>query len=311
MKYRLVELIREHASALEPVPTHVAPRLRPLEGIRAVLFDVYGTLFVSGSGDIGAADAADRARAFVDALAAVGLEFHDDGSAGVERLHQCILSEHERLRREGVPFPEVDVVEIWQQALNSLKTEGTISGSLEETDWPRLAVEYEMRTNPVWPMPDCAETLQRLQEAGFLLGLVSNAQFFTPLLFPALLGKSRAELGFDDRLQWFSYQHRRAKPGTELYELARETLQRQFGVAAEQTLYVGNDKRNDVAPAARVGFRTALFAGDRRSLRLREDDPTVADVEPDLVVTTLLQLVECLERPTAGGQPHTFRPDGE
>jgi putative hydrolase of the HAD superfamily len=43
-----------------------------------------------------------------------------------------------------------------------------------------------------------------------------------------------------------------------------------------------------------MGFRTALFAGDRESLRLREDDNRCSEVEPDLVLTKMTQLPETL-----------------
>ncbi len=61
-------------------------------------------------------------------------------------------------------------------------------------------------------------------------------------------------------------------------------------MAPEEILYLGNDIRNDIWPAQAEGFRTALFAGDRRSLRLRADDPDCGNVRPDWVVTGLEQL---------------------
>ena len=51
---------------------------------------------------------------------------------------------------------------------------------------------------------------------------------------------------------------------------------------------------NDIAAAAAVGFCTALFAGDQRSLRLRTNDKRVGNVQPDLVLTELPQLIDCL-----------------
>jgi len=51
---------------------------------------------------------------------------------------------------------------------------------------------------------------------------------------------------------------------------------------------------NDILPAQRIGFKTALFAGDKRSLRLRPDDARCEDIVPDIIVTDLLQLVEYL-----------------
>jgi putative hydrolase of the HAD superfamily len=123
--------------------------------------------------------------------------------------------------------------------------------------------------------------------------VVSNAQFYTPEAFPALVRQTLAELGFAHDLQFYSYQHGRAKPGEALYRLAAASLQRR-GILTERALYVGNDMRNDIAPAARLGFRTALFAGDARSLRRREGDPLCAGVVPDLVVTDLIDLLHCV-----------------
>jgi putative hydrolase of the HAD superfamily len=53
---------------------------------------------------------------------------------------------------------------------------------------------------------------------------------------------------------------------------------------------VGNDKLNDIWPATQLGLKTALFAGDQRSLRLRENDVRCSGLEPDLVITRLSQL---------------------
>ena len=66
------------------------------------------------------------------------------------------------------------------------------------------------------------------------------------------------------------------------------------GISAEQVLYVGNDLLNDVMAAASVGFRTALFAGDQRSLRWRSGDARVEGIQPDVVITHLPQLLDCL-----------------
>ena len=58
---------------------------------------------------------------------------------------------------------------------------------------------------------------------------------------------------------------------------------------------MGNDMLNDILPARSVGFRTALFAGDKRSLRLRRDDPRCNNLKPDMILTDLIQLVGLLD----------------
>ena len=49
----IIDRMRALCRPLLPEPSGERARLVPLPGIRAVLFDVYGTLLISGSGDIG------------------------------------------------------------------------------------------------------------------------------------------------------------------------------------------------------------------------------------------------------------------
>jgi len=181
---------------------------------------------------------------------------------------------------------------VWREVLAGLGGELRAAPSSDDA-LRRLAIEYETRVNPVWPMPAAGQCLRRLAAAGKVLGIVSNAQFFTRELFPALLGATTNELGFAAQRQIYSYEHLRAKPGEFLYQLAVAAYD-EAELAPQEVLYVGNDMLNDITPAARLGFRTALFAGDARSLRLREDDPRVAGVTPDAILTNLGQLEEII-----------------
>ena len=77
------------------------------------------------------------------------------------------------------------------------------------------------------------------------LGIVSNAQAYTPLLFEAFFEDDMAALGFEDMLCIWSYEHGTAKPGKMLYELCAERLLALDGIRPNQVLYIGNDRRND------------------------------------------------------------------
>ena len=288
--------IRSLAQPLAPLPTGETPHLTALPEIKAAVFDVYGTMLVSGSGDVGTAFqgdvAAGRAAALVAAAAACECDISEtEAAALVERLKQTIQAEHARLKAAGTVYPEIDIRRMWQAVWRERGAPGSQPG--RELDWERLALEYEMRVNPVWPMPGIESLLTQLVEGGVLLGIVSNAQCFTPWVLEVLLGHSPAELGFRENLQFYSYRYDAAKPGSFLYEMAADALLAE-GIEPKQTIYIGNDMLNDVLPAAQVGFRTALFAGDKRSLRWREGDPRVAGVRPDIVITELSQLAECI-----------------
>ena len=99
-------LIRARSAPLDPVPTETEPHLERLDGVKAVLFDVYGTLGISGSGDVGVNAAAGRSDAFVTSLQAAGLPADIDGDAGVAALRAAIEADHAAAKARGVDYPE-------------------------------------------------------------------------------------------------------------------------------------------------------------------------------------------------------------
>ena len=283
----LIALIRRLAQPLAPQP--VAPedggaaRLGPLAGIRGVLFDVYGTLLISAAGEIGHGGSPEAKRAaMAAALDDAGLA-HDPrtppAAALVHDLEAAIHGAHATAIGNGVADPEVDLRVIWRRLLPAVS--GTAAA--------RAAVSYECRSNPVWPMPGAARVVAALQ-AHLPVGIVSNAQFFTPLALAALL----PQVSFDPKLVVWSFVQGEAKPSTRLYAHAAQRMARHHGHRPEQLLMVGNDLRNDILAARRAGLRGALFAGDARSLRLRRADPACAGLQPELVLTELPQLPAAL-----------------
>ncbi|RIL03931.1 MAG: HAD family hydrolase [Proteobacteria bacterium] len=303
---RLIASVRKLCSPLDPIPSGIEPNIPELHGIRAVLFDVYGTLFVSHSGDIGTTSSEACETSFRQALAACGITSNDtEVPLYISRFGELNREQREALHQEGIDFPEMDVVEIWQQLLGELMASHRIRLPQWGADRPealirQLAVEYEYRLNPAWPMPGLESTLDSLHLGGIKYGIISNAQFYSPLLFTALAGKSSKELGFQESLVIWSYEHRAVKPSAILFEQASDRLEFIHGISANETLFVGNDKLKDVWAASQHGMKTALFAGDSRSLRLHESDQRCTGFTPDLTITDLTQLVDSL------GLPHSY-----
>ena len=283
-----IEIIRRHCRELVPQPTHVAARLDPLPNIQAVLFDIYGTLLVSGAGDITLQTGTSNGDAFRAALIECGLPREAASPLSAERLREKIAEHHARSRSRGVATPEVDLVAVWRDVLAEIG--GTAASQL---DAEQLAVEYEVRINPVWPMPGIVDCLDDLRSRGLPLGIVSNAQAMTAELFPALLDQTLDELGFDPQLRFFSYRFGESKPGAAMFAAAADQLA-QRGIPTDRTVYVGNDMLNDIWAASQFGFRTILFAGDNRSLRLRTEDETVRGCAPTAIITDLASIADCL-----------------
>ena len=345
MHQELKERFRRQASPLECIPTGESPVLKRLSGIRAVVFDVYGTLIISGVGDIGVDDGVIAPERILDALEQSGVQWMAQGAGeageGVEAgealdvneageagtinsggtgdsggtggtstniIHaQKVLDLYNEtvneLSREaiakGIHTPEPDIRNVWSRVLESLKDQKLIQfdsrfdGLLRTAE--TLSLEFEIRMNPTWPMPNMTHVLDRLHAKSYDLGIISNSQFYTPIMIEAYADRTLRDLGFSSGLLHWSYEVGLKKPSITFYRRFLEKMVRHHPtLQPEEILYVGNDMRKDILPAQTLGFKTALFAGDQRSLRWRRDDPTCKTLEPDLVVTDLMQIAECL-----------------
>ena len=271
--------IQQYIHRLAPIPTSLTPSGTLIPDLRCVLFDIYGTLFISGSGDISLTGQGSSQ------METIRLLLNKYGISKTPRtlldeLHSAVEARHSELRNKGIDFPEVRIDRIWQQVLQA-DDHNTVR---------QFAVEFELISNPVYPMPNLTDLLSICRQRGLLMGIISNAQFYTPYLFKWFLDSDPQGLGFDSDLIFYSYKFEKAKPSAALFEMAAEKLmERKLPPAT--VLYLGNDMLNDIYPAKMAGFKTALFAGDKRSLRLRTADPRCRDLTPDLVVTDLEQLI--------------------
>lgn len=275
--------IQKHLRPLKPIATSAIPAGELIHDIRCVLFDIYGTLFISGSGDIGPAKQNSPQMEKIKLLLAK-YEIQKTPRALLAELQRAIEARHAELHGNGIDFPEVKIDRIWQQVLPA-DNQGSIR---------QMAAEFELIANPVYPMPNLADLLSTCRQQGILMGIISNAQFYTPCLFNWFLDSDPEGLGFSPDLIFYSYIFEMAKPSVALFKMAAEKL-KEKEIQPAAVLYIGNDMLNDIYPAQHTGFQTALFAGDKRSLRLRTADPRCRNLTPDLVVTDLGQLIAHLQ----------------
>jgi putative hydrolase of the HAD superfamily len=278
---KYTELIRARSAPMQPISTGLSPAGALRAPVRAVLFDVYGTLFISGSGDIEVSKDSVQIGNLGTLLRRYGVS--EEPESVHRAFYERIRTLHEAGRRKGVDHPEVVSERVWADVLDLASPE----------QYRLFSLEYELLFNPVWPCPGLETVLQKVRSGGMIMGIVSNAQFFTPLLFKAFLNRDVREIGFDPELALYSYVYGYAKPSPFLFERARERLGTR-DVEPEQALYVGNDMLNDVYAASLTGFQTALYAGDRRSLRLRSEDVRCRGAAPDVTITDLEQLPDVL-----------------
>jgi putative hydrolase of the HAD superfamily len=247
-----------------PLPLEV-----PLEGTgmiphldhspRVVLFDVYGTLVSSLMGDLEQQHQAGiDVGSFLQTARRFG--FSDgDGRRWAELFYQLVDRELKSCAAAGVQRAEVLVDHIWRSLLLD------VGGDPDRFPPKVLALFREMSVNPVALFTDVRTVLAELKSRGLILGLASNAQFYTPLILQWLL-KTPLQSYFDPNWIFFSYRFGFAKPDPHFFRLILNQALR-TGLDPGDVLVVGNDLENDIRAASLHGLQTVLFAPGSTSRR--------------------------------------------
>lgn len=287
----LVARIRALNRRRRIIPVTLQPQLRKLPKIRAVLFDVYGTLVDSGDADMRHFDRERFSRRHLSsALRLAG--FRPCGPRVADFVltawQELIARQHRLAHARGINYPEVDIRQVWHHALRRSVQRGFLKGKINARAIARVALEFEALQNPVGLLPGVKTALERLQQRGIKMGIVSNAQFYTPLILQVLFGQSLAELGFDRALCVWSYRFLRAKPSPRLLLRALNRIGQKYGWKPREVLVIGNDWYKDLAAARSLGCRTALLAGSQRSFP--HPASAVRRWRPDLLLTHWSQL---------------------
>ena len=277
------DTVSEYLKPLVPLRTELNPSGKLSGKVKCVLFDIYGTLFISGSGDVGTAKSETRINTDLESLL-LRYGIRERPQDLLRKLFRAIEERHQERKQHGVDYPEIEIDRIWAEILR-----------LRDLDVVRdFAAQYDLIVNPVYPMPHLREALSACRSGGLEMGIISNAQFYTRSLFHWFLGTDPEAIGFRRDLLLYSYRFGYAKPSKHMFIEAVDRLGK-MGIEPPGVLYLGNDMLNDVLPARAVGFQTALFAGDARSLRLRKEDPRCSGLSPNIVITDLIQLTDHLQ----------------
>jgi putative hydrolase of the HAD superfamily len=306
MDVKSMEYIKSFLEGLEPmapVPTGMNPSLPAEYPVKAFVFDVYGTLLISDSGDIeeSVISAGNLKKAMELSnirLSGSTLIQEDSLSDMLEEFVSDVKDFHNKHRTTDSPFPEIDIQHIWETILLRNQVKGIIQ--LEGSHCIRcMTFIFEILSNPLFPMPGMKEVIMEMSSREIPLGIISNAQFYTPVVMNYFLS-GRLDDGdrvdfFDPDLTIFSYKYRRSKPDLYLFRVLASALERKYRLRPDQVLFIGNDMHKDVYAGHRTGFRTALFAGDRKSLRLRDDIDTLEKIRPDYIITDLRQLLTLMK----------------
>ena len=90
--------------------------------------------------------------------------------------------------------------------------------------------------------------------------------------------------------------HRHWRGHTQQFQtVAYHGLCREREIEPNEILHIGSRLTQDIAPAKRLGMRTALFAGDKASLGATPEQLKDPKSRPDVLLTELSQILDVVK----------------
>jgi FMN phosphatase YigB (HAD superfamily) len=285
------------------------PFLQRLPDVRVVTWNVYGTLLAISGGEL----CFQNPEKFIMDLALDKTleEFKMWGSmtrkpgqpaAYLGQIYSDVLTKM-RIAPSvgGEKYPEIISHKLWEEIIKKLlqkdyQFDAGFYGSLNEF-CRKVAYFFHASLQGTVCYPGVASALRRVASSGRTQGLLANGQCFTVALLQYAVTRecpsARLDGLLDPALYVISYEQRARKPSERLFRNLLTILEGR-GIAAGNVLHVGSRLTEDVAPARRLGMRTALFAGDKASLDATADRLRDPGQRPDLLLTELDQVADAL-----------------
>ena len=272
--------------------------MEKLDDVRVVIFDVYGTLFNYWKPVFEQEVSKNKAllETFAKTASYFGMEPYlmemnpkEPPEKTLWDLYHGVISlKRDLLYEKEIKFPEIRIEEVWLAILLMLKRRGFAfvkSDFGSDGELARcIAYYYNFHVFNRGFYPGVADALLSLKKKNLMLGILSNAQFYTPIDLTLFL-RDQSEGHIDDMgevfergLVFFSYEYTMAKPSQTLFRKLFDALYEVHALPS-QSVFVGNDLASDIKPAKEAGMKTALFTGDDRCAFVHDlEDSIVPDI---------------------------------
>ena len=286
------------------------PSIKPLPGIKAVTWNVYGTLLRITDGDLLLLPTQELRMQV--ALEKTIKEFNmwqsmsrkpGDPWAQLFPQYKDVLAEMQLTvpARKG-DLGQVDSTKLWRKLISRLEQkeyeyDADFYGDADEYA-EKVAFFFHSCLAGVAAMDNATTVVKAVADAGFAQGLLADGQSFT---LTQLLRAFQATTKLPPLNQLFapgcvilSCDVGVRKPSRTLFNTAAEAFARQ-DIEPSEVLYVSNRWPDDLTVAKQIGFRTALFAGDKNSLQAPAAELLTSELRPDRLLTELTQIRNLLE----------------
>lgn len=292
-----------------PESARATPYIKPLTGIKAVAWNVYGTLVRISDGDL-----------LFQHPQPIRMEI------ALDKTIQEFNMWNSMTRRPGKPWEymltkyqnaldeqrmassgrkgdvtEINSALIWKKLLSMLDKKDysydtDLFGDFDQLS-EKVAYFFHSALQGVAPSEGALSTLLALQAAGLKQGLLADAQCFTPVQLLRTLQDQgtlpKLDALFAPSLNTYSYAEGIRKPSRTLFLRAVDRFVK-TGLEPEQILYVSSRVADDLAVAKSLGLRTALYAAEKLGLKVTPDELKDPATKPDRLLSRLADIRDIL-----------------
>lgn len=212
--------------------------------LRAVIFDIYGTLLEVGPPP---PDAEARWESLCREL--LGAPPRLSRVAFSIACQRVIARQHQVARALGIRWPEVQWPDVVREVVPEL-------ARLPADRQEEFFLRHVQTGRTLKLRPATVDALRRFQAQPGLLGIASNAQAYTVRELTDALAPHRLGLElFATDLRVWSFEHGFSKPDPHMFRILTARLAAR-GIRPEETLMIGDRLDNDVEPARAFGWQT-------------------------------------------------------
>jgi FMN phosphatase YigB (HAD superfamily) len=296
-----------------PMPPEVdRPRAKPhlvrLANVRAVTWNLYGTLLAISGGEL----YLEHPQAFIMevALDKTIQEFKMWASMSrkpgqptdyLRQVYADLIAQQRTLPGDTEKYPEVAVDRLWDSFIKRLLQKdyafnAGFYGSLNEFS-RKVAYFFHASLQGITAYAGTVAALRQVKHQGLQQAIVGDGQCFSLTQLQRCLSQQdpsvRLEELIDQSACALSYEVRARLPSDKVFRHALATFA-EHDISPGDVLHVGSRVAHDVVPARRLGMKTALFAGDKASLQATPDQLKEPASRPDVLLTELAQIGDVL-----------------
>jgi len=181
----------------------------------------------------------------------------------------------------GVSESEFDICDFLQNLLDKL---GVKDRDIKELTPLIIEIIYNYDLKYVMLKYSVKETLKKLQNMSFRMGIISNSSYSYDHILNIL-----KQLEIDDYFNavLVSSKEKICKPNLDIFKKALKLL----GISSKEAVFIGNDPQVDIEGAKRAGIRSILIvnSGEKR-VKTKQTETEV------IVVKNLIDILKYLEK---------------